>query len=79
MLIRYDPDEHKAISKHHVCSFHQEHPGQSFADCTCVSSWMTVRRSDEEIARIKAARQRQHDDAILAEAEAIRRRRKSRR
>lgn len=33
------------------------------------------RRSDAEVARIRSERQRAHEDAVLAEADAIRRRR----
>lgn len=76
MLIRYDPDESKSVSEHHVCPFHEENPGVSYAGCTCSSSHGLVRRPPEEVAEIKRKRKREEEDRFLAEAEAIKVRRR---
>jgi hypothetical protein len=77
MLIRYDPDEHEPVYESHTCFFHQKHPGQSFAGCTCSSSISSRCRSPEEVAKIKADRLRKEEDEILARAEIIKAKRAS--
>lgn len=71
MLIRYDPDEYEPVYESHTCFFHEKHPGEPFAGCTCSSSISSRRRSPEEIAKIKADRLRKEEDDILARAENI--------
>lgn len=71
MLIHFDPDEHESYSTHCTCPFHKEQPGVAFAGCTCSFSIGQRRRAHEDLARIKAERQRQREEAIIAEATAI--------
>jgi hypothetical protein len=68
MLIHHDPDEWTSKSEQHTCSYHRLHPGKPYAGCTCSGSWSSVRRAPEEVAAIKAERQRKDDDEILARA-----------
>lgn len=75
MLIHHDPDEWKPTSGHRVCGFHQTHPGEAYAGCTCMSSFGQVRRDPAEVAAIKAQKRREHEDAVLAEAALIQARR----
>lgn len=77
MLVHYDPDEHKTVTSSHTCGFHLVNPGKPYAGCTCSSSYSSVRRSSDEIAAIKAERQRREEDQILAKAEAIKAARKA--
>ena len=64
----YDPDEWEAVVDHQSYGTFSGHP-------IGMSSYGQRRRSPEEVARIKAKKQRANDDAILAEADAIRARR----
>jgi len=61
MLICYDPDEYENVSEYRTCSF----------GCCRSASYSSRRRSPEEILAIKAKRQREEEDRILARAEAI--------
>ena len=38
MIIKYNPDEWETTILHHICPFHQEHPGEAYAGCTCSST-----------------------------------------
>lgn len=76
MLIRYDPDETETVYESHTCFFHQKHPGEPFAGCTCSSSISSRQRAPEDVARIKAERLRKEEDDILARAEIIKARRR---
>lgn len=75
MRLDYDPDLWKGVSEYRECT--RCHGRSSLCDggCNGVASYTQVRRSDEEVAAIKAKRQREHDVAILAEADSIRRHR----
>lgn len=75
MLILHDPDEWEAVSSQHTCVFHQMFPGEAFAGCTCSVGYGQRRRDPAEVSKIKAEKQRQHEEKILAEADAIRARR----
>lgn len=77
-----DPDNYETITEIHRCPYHSDlyytdtiencvyHPR-----CTCSISYKQVRRSDSEIARIKAEKLRKKEDEILAQAELIKYRR----
>lgn len=69
--ILHDPDEWKAVIEGTPCPC----KGKCNGHCMGSLSYSLQRRSPEEIARIKADKQRAHEDAVLAEADAIRRRR----
>lgn len=77
MLFYHDPDEWKVESSHRTCRHHQRNPfDRSYAGCTCSFSSSLVRRDPEEIREIKGKRRHEEEERILAEAEAIRARRK---
>ena len=69
--ILHDPDEWETVIESH--SFGLDPFGNPLGSCGISQR----RRSPEEVRLIKAEKQRRHDDAILAEAEAIRARRLS--
>jgi len=75
MLIHHDPDEWETVSESYVCSFHQHNPGLPFAACCCSVIQSMRRRDPAIVAKIKADRMREHEDAVLAEAELIKARR----
>ncbi len=75
MLIYHDDDEWEPDVSHHTCGYHERHPGNPWAGCTCSSSYGMKRRDPAEVAKIKAERCRTKEDEILAEAERIKRRR----
>jgi hypothetical protein len=76
MYVSYDPDEYEIVSEHQTCAFHEANPGVPFAGCCCSSSFTQRRRSDAEIAAIKAKKVREAEDRILAQAEIIKARRR---
>lgn len=76
MYFLYDEDEFETITESRPCTS----CGGNLGKCRgvgCNGSFGigSRRRSKEEVAEIKAKRQREHEDAILAEADAIRARR----
>ncbi len=72
----YDPDEYEMVSAGTPCTMcGGDHRRCNGWGCNGSFSMGPRRRSPEEIAKIKAERLRQREDGILAEAEAIRRRR----
>lgn len=75
MIIHHDEDLYESVYSHRTCPFHERNPGKTYAGCGCSSSWGQRLRSPEEVAAIKARRQREREDGILAEADAIRARR----
>ena len=76
MLYHHDPDEWETVTASHMCPYHQEHGSSAiYAGCTCHFSSGLRRRDPAEVAKIKAQKLREHEDRILAEAEAIRARR----
>ena len=74
----WDPDWYEAVLTSTPCTC-----GGNLLAWTCVApgccnasaSMMMVPRSPEDYAKIKAEKQRAHEEAILAEADAIRARR----
>lgn len=70
-----DPDEWEPDISHSTCPWHKANPGKPFAGCTCSASYGMKRRDPAEVAAIKAKRRREHEDAVLAEADQIRARR----
>lgn len=72
MLIHYDEDEYETVVTRRICAFHKQNPGEPSAGCTCSTSIGYKKRSLDEIASIKAKRQREYEDKVLAEAERIR-------
>lgn len=76
MYVHIDEDEFEPVVTHRTCTFHELHPGERFAGCSCSWSHTTRRRDPKEVARIKAERERKRENAVLAEAELIRARRK---
>lgn len=61
----HDPDEWETVSHYHSYGEFAGHPMASM-------SVGQRRRPSEEVARIKAEKRRAHEDAVLAEADAIR-------
>lgn len=41
----YNPDDYETVSDYKICSFHKEHPGESFANCVCTGS-ISLRRKN---------------------------------
>jgi hypothetical protein len=77
MLINHDPDRYMVEIKSTTCPFHKANPGKPFAGCTCSTSYGQVERSPEEVAAIKRAKRLAREEQILAEAAAIRARRRA--
>lgn len=71
----YDPDEWEPIVGSYTCFFHRANPKAHHPACTCYTGIRQMRRDPAEVARLKAERLRLHEDAILAQAEAIKARR----
>lgn len=71
----YDPDEWEVVTESHPCTA----CGGDLSKCNGMCNGSAYvgqrRRAPEDVARIKAEKQRADEDAILAEADAIRRRR----
>jgi hypothetical protein len=79
VIIHYDPDRYRTEVKSHTCAFHEAQPGVPYAGCTCSASYGSVERPPEEVAVIKRAKRIAHEERILAEAAAIKARRKAER
>jgi hypothetical protein len=75
MHILHDPDEWETVTTSRPCTACDGGRRRCNGMCNGAFSFSNRRRPPEEVAKIKAEKQRQHEDAILAEAEAIRRRR----
>ena len=69
MWIIHDPDEWEAVVEH------KDYGRNQFGNPIVSVAYYNRRRDPEEVAKIKAAKCRQHEDEILLEAEAIKRRR----
>lgn len=69
--ILHDPDEWEAVIEGTPCPC----GGKCDGHCRGAFSYCLRRRSPKAIAKIRADKQRAHEDAVLAEADAIRRRR----
>lgn len=48
MNIDYDPNDYVCESYHRTCRFHEEHPGENFAGCTCAGGYTSRRKTPEE-------------------------------
>ena len=79
MYIHHDPDEWTVKTESRTCTACGGDMRKCDGRCNGMASWALVRRDPAEIAKIKAERQRQHEDDVLAEAELIRQRRLLRR
>ncbi len=77
MHILYDPDEWETVTSSRPCSACGDDLRRCNGMCNGSYSATQRRRPPEVVARIKAEKQRAREDAILAEAEAILRRRGS--
>jgi hypothetical protein len=77
MHILHDEDEWQTVSESRPCTVCNGDPRKCNGTCNGSLFIGTVRRPPAEVAAIKARRQREHDDAVLAEAEAIKARRAS--
>lgn len=75
MYIRHDPDEFEAVIESRPCSACNGDLRKCNGACNGMASYSLQRRPQAEIDKIKAERQREHDDNILAEAALIRLRR----
>lgn len=47
MQITYSTNDYETMTENHICSFHQQHPSESFAGCTCNASNYQRRKSTE--------------------------------
>lgn len=75
MHIYHDEDEWEVVIEHRECSVCRGDMRKCDGRCNGMSSYSLKRRDPKGVAKIKAERQRQREDEILAEADAIRRRR----
>lgn len=75
MHILHDDDEWESVSHHRVCTACNGDLRKCNGACNGMSGYSLVRRPAAEVAKIKAAKRRDHEAAILAEADAIRARR----
>ena len=71
----YDPDEWVVKTESRPCTACEGGKRRCNGACNGMASFSHVRRPAAEVAKIKADRQRQHEDDVLAEAELIHRRR----
>jgi hypothetical protein len=77
MRILYDPDEFETVIESRPCTACGGDLGKCNGACNGMASYGQRRRKPEEIVAIKAKRQREQEDKILAEAELIKLRRRS--
>lgn len=75
MHIFHDPDEWTVKTESRPCTACDGGKRPCNGACNGMASFSHVRRDPKEVAKIKADRQRQHEDDVLAEAAAIRHRR----
>lgn len=75
MRILYDPDEWETITESRTCTSCGGDRSKCDGGCNGMFSLGQRRRDPAEVAKIKAERQRKHEEAVLAEADAIRARR----
>jgi hypothetical protein len=73
--ILHDPDEWETVSEYRPCTACRGDLGKCNGCCNGMAGYSQRRRAAAEIAAIKAKRQREHEDKILAEAELIKLRR----
>jgi hypothetical protein len=77
MRIHFDEDEWETVSEHRACTTCGGDLRKCNGGCNGSSGYGMRRRDPKDVAAIKAKRQREHEDKILAEADAIRARRRS--
>lgn len=75
MHIKHDADEYEVVIHSRVCTACDGDLRKCNGACNGSAGYSMVRRSDEEIRRLKAKRRTESEDAILAQADAIRARR----
>lgn len=75
MKILYDPDEYETVIDSRTCTTCGGDLKKCDGGCNGMFSLGSRRRPASEVREIKAARQREAEDAILAQADAIRARR----
>lgn len=75
MRIYHDEDEYEMVHHHRVCTACNGDLRKCNGACNGSSGYSLVKRPAAEVARIKAEKLKAHEDAILAEADAIRARR----
>lgn len=73
--ILHDPDEWEAVSTYTPCLSCNGDLTRCDGRCTGSASYGMRRRPPEVVAEIKAKKLREHEDAVLAEADRIRARR----
>jgi len=44
MIIHYDPDDYTVETKSSICMYHQQHPGENYAGCSCFFSVMSKKK-----------------------------------
>jgi hypothetical protein len=71
----HDEDEYETVIHSRPCTACNGDTRKCNGACNGSAGYSLVRRKPEEIKRIKAEKQRKREDAILAEADAIRGRR----
>jgi hypothetical protein len=74
--IYHDADMYEPVSGGTTCPFHKANPSGHHPGCTCSTYFGYRRVSDETYRAIKARKQREREDRVLAEARTIRARRK---
>jgi hypothetical protein len=74
-LTPHDDDEYEVVTHSRVCTFCNGDLRKCNGGCNGSAGYSMVRRPDEEIRRLKAKRRMETEDAILAEAAAIKARR----
>lgn len=71
MRIYYDPDEYETVIESRPCTTCNGDSSKCNGGCNGSTSLGRRRRAPEEVAKIKAEKQRAHEEAVLAEAAAI--------
>lgn len=77
MRILYDPDEYETVYESSPCTACGGDMRKCNGGCNGSGSLTTRRRRPAEVALIKAKRRKEHENAVLAEAAAIRQRRET--
>jgi hypothetical protein len=75
MHMLYDEDEYEVVHHYRACTACNGDLRRCNGRCNGSAGYSLRRREPSEIAEIKAKRQREHEDALLVEADAIRARR----
>lgn len=75
MHMLYDPDEWETVVDSRLCTACGGDLRKCDGRCNGMTSYGQRRRTPEEVAKIKEAKQHEHERNVLAEADAIRARR----